>query len=99
MSLINEALKKAQRARNDGQPTDAPPMPGGGLIAKRAQPRSAKSMVLIGGGALALVVVSVVATVYLLNRTPTPVSVAATTGSSPASPTASAPNSAAPVSP
>src|SRR5687767_10855646 len=91
MSLINEALKKAQRARNDGQATDAPPVPGGGTITKRSDPRSAKTIVLFGGGALALVILSVVVTVVLLNRSPAPatppVSVASAS-SSPATPPA-----------
>jgi hypothetical protein len=103
MSLINEALKKAQRARNEGQPTDAPPIPGGGPVARREQPRSAKTIVLIGGGALALVIVSVVVTVYLLNRPSAPATSAVTVASTregAANPSSSpAPKSGAPVTP
>lgn len=66
MSLINEALKKAQRQRNEGA-ADAPPMPGG-QIGKRGQPRGFNLILLIGSGALVLVVLSVAVTVYLLNR-------------------------------
>lgn len=70
MSLINEALKKAQRQRTEDSLSDAPPMPGGGggKIAKRGQARSANTMVLIGAGAVVLVVLSVVGTVFLVNR-------------------------------
>ena len=68
MSLINEALKKAQRLRTEGQASDAPPVPGGTPITKRTTPRSANTVVLIGSGAVVLVVISVVVTVYLLNR-------------------------------
>lgn len=92
MSLINEALKKAQRSRHDGQPADAPPVPGGSPIVKRSQPRSAKTVALIGGGAFALVLVSVVTTLFLLkSRSAAPTAPASTaTSATPAkTPTAS----------
>ena len=96
MSLINEALKKAQRARTEGQPTDAPPMPGGGPIAKRGQAQSTKTVVLIGGGALALVLLSVALTIFLVSRKPAaPAPIAAVTPA----PTASTPAPAAASSP
>lgn len=77
MSLINEALKKAQRQRHDDPSAPVPPVPGGGTIARRGQPRSAKSLVLISAGAVVLVVLSVVFTVYLVNRpAPSPPKVA-----------------------
>lgn len=95
MSLINDALKKAQRLRSDS-PTDLSPIPGetgSGHIAKRGRARSANTVVLIGAGALVLVVLSVVATIYLVNR-PAPAapqpSVAAATPN-PAAPAVSAP--------
>jgi hypothetical protein len=72
MSLINEALKKAQRARTAGSPDDQPPLPGGGHVAKRGQARSANSIVLLGSGAVVLVVISVALTVYLINRPASP---------------------------
>lgn len=74
MSLINEALKKAQRQRNDDPAALTAPIPGGGArVAKRGQPKSANTVLLLGSGALVLVVLSVVLTVYLLNRSdPTP---------------------------
>jgi hypothetical protein len=66
MSLINEALKKAQRLRHEqqaGPVTDAP----AGEIRKRARPMRAQTLVLLIAGASVLVVFSVVITVYLLN--------------------------------
>jgi hypothetical protein len=64
MSLINEALKKAQRARHEHSAAPTPSSESGetGVVAKRAEPRSAKSIALIVSSALALVVVSVVIT-------------------------------------
>lgn len=76
MSLINEALKKAQRVRTEepGDPA-APVQPAAGnsaRIAKRGKATSANTMVLIGSGALVLVVLSVVLTVFLVNRPSAP---------------------------
>ncbi|MEO5960072.1 MAG: hypothetical protein ABIZ49_03350, partial [Opitutaceae bacterium] len=68
MSLINEALKKAQRQRNEGPADLTTPAPAGGRIAKHGQARSAQSMILIACGAVALVVASVGLTIFLLNR-------------------------------
>src|SRR4051812_1589861 len=68
MSLINEALKKAQRQRSEDQASLAPMPGGGGTIAKRGQPRSANSILLLGGAALALVIVSVGITIYFFSR-------------------------------
>ena len=68
MSLINEALKKAQRSRTVGADASLPPMPGGGRIAKLGRAQSANTMVLLGSGAVVLVVLSVVATVFFVNR-------------------------------
>ncbi len=69
MSLINEALKKAQRTRTGDLSGTLPPMPGGsGRVTKRSQPRTSQQLILIAAGAIALVVLSVVATVYLVNR-------------------------------
>ncbi|MDP3069325.1 MAG: hypothetical protein Q8N18_03505 [Opitutaceae bacterium] len=73
MSLINEALKKAQRARHDGADdtlaaigVDAP------ATALRRPAEKSNTALLIGAGALLIVVLSVVATVYLVNRPGTP---------------------------
>lgn len=87
MSLINEALKKAQRVRNQEE-TDLAPTPGGTVfprVARRGQPRSAKSLILIATGAVVLFVLSVVATVYVINR-PDPVPTPATTTAKAAAP-------------
>jgi hypothetical protein len=96
MSLINEALKKAQRARSESPADDtsaAPGTVGGVRIAKRSQPRSANAMVLFGSAAVVLVVLSVVATVYLMNRPEKPVPAAVAAVSSPAQTTAASPES------
>jgi hypothetical protein len=91
MSLINEALKKAQRQRTeDTDPTVIVP----GTIAKRAQPRSAKSVLVLGAAALLLVLLSVCLTVYLVNRSapaPTATVASAEPKTSPAEPAATAP--------
>ncbi len=74
MSLINDALKKAQRVRNE-EPVDvAAPVALGAKnrIAKRGSAHSANTTILLGSGAVVLVVLSVVVTVYLVNRTPEP---------------------------
>jgi hypothetical protein len=68
MSLINEALKKAQRVRHDDSTDASGAGTSGSGIAKRGKARSANTMVLIGSGAIVLVVLSVVVTVYLINR-------------------------------
>lgn len=68
MSLINEALKKAQRERS-GTPSGA--MPNTGDFDQRAAPpKRTQSLILIVGGAAALVVLSVGITVYLVSRPP-----------------------------
>ncbi len=68
MSLINEALKKAQRARTAGAAAAAGDVED--QVVKRAQPKSAKSTLLIAVGAAALIVVSMVATALWMSRTP-----------------------------
>ena len=70
MSLINEALKKAQRARHDGATPAAADAEG--RVAKRAEPKSAKSTLLIAAGAATLVVVSMVGTAWWMSRSPAP---------------------------
>ena len=66
MSLINEALKKAQRERSEDS---APAGPAAGArVTKRGKPHSANTLVLLGSGAIVLVVLSVFLTVYLVNR-------------------------------
>lgn len=81
MSLINEALKKAQRLRLEQQASAAGDV-SAGEIRKRARPMRAQLLVLLVAGATVLVVFSVIITVYLLNRdstdTPAPAPVAKT---------------------
>jgi hypothetical protein len=67
MSLINEALKKAQRQRSD-QPAGM--MSSAERMEHHDRPARTQSVVLLVAGAAVLVVFSVVITVYLLNRTP-----------------------------
>ncbi len=69
MSLINEALKKAQRQRAEEAAGQTPASHGA------AAPRSGLSretIVLLSSAAAVLVVLSVVLTVILVNRTPAP---------------------------
>ena len=88
MSLINEALKKAQKVRMSEPMEEAPPMPGGsGRVEKRGQPRSTSSLMVLVAGGVVLVVLSVVATVYLVNRGPEAKPVVAATKSPAANPT------------
>jgi hypothetical protein len=70
MSLINEALKKAQRQRNEAAEESVATADAttGGRIAKRAQPRSANAIFLLATGAVVLVLVSVGLTAFLVNR-------------------------------
>jgi hypothetical protein len=71
MSLINEALKKAQRQRLEegADPTATSPAAAtSGHVARRGKGQGSNTVVLLGSGALVLVVLSVVFTVYLVNR-------------------------------
>ena len=75
MSLINEALKKAQRLRREEAAGVAEPevaTSGVTRITKRGRARTARMIVLLAGGAAALIVFSTALTVYLINRTPAP---------------------------
>ena len=78
MSIINDALKKAQHQRT-GSALDAPPMPGGGGSGRGNQGMPKGMLVLIIAGAAVVIVLSVVATVYFVNRTPAPKVAAVTT--------------------
>ncbi len=70
MSLINEALKKAQRDRHL---ESLPPIPGGGgRPGRRGRGMSTQTMVLIGAAGVSLFVVAVVGAVLLINREPPP---------------------------
>lgn len=79
MSLINEALKKAQRQRaaeaaagqagTAGEPSER--------VEKRAKAMRAQTVILLAAAATVLIVFSVVITVYWVNSTPEPTPVAA----------------------
>lgn len=68
MSLINEALKRAQHQRKVDEAGFAPPLPGGSAhrIPHRGKPMASQTLLLIVAGSAVLVVLTVVATVYLL---------------------------------
>jgi cytoskeletal protein RodZ len=73
MSLISEALKKAQRERH-ATPTESPaPRPHSGPPRRRAQSFSPTTLILVGAGIVALFVVSVVSAVLWINQ-PSPAS-------------------------
>src|ERR1017187_3206189 len=64
MSLINDALKKAARQRAEDQAEAAPPaqMAARKRIPRRGAPMTVKTLMVLAGAALALIVVSVVMT-------------------------------------
>jgi len=73
MSLISEALKKAQRERH-ATPTESPaPRPHSGPPRRRAQSFSPTTLILVGAGIVALFVISVVSAVLWINQ-PSPAS-------------------------
>jgi hypothetical protein len=81
MSLINDALKKAQkmRAQDLAAPVPSLPVDGSGPVAKRARPMPARWLAGIVAGAAVLVAGSVLATFLWLRNpgaTPTPKPVA-----------------------
>jgi hypothetical protein len=70
MSLINEALKKAQRQRTETPDALLPPLPGGGgRISKRGMPMGAQTIALIAAGCIVLIVLSVGGTIFLVRST------------------------------
>lgn len=99
MSLINEALKRAQRQRKADDAGYAPPVPGqtgGHTVAHRGKPMSSQTLILIVAGAAALIVLSVVATVYLLRDEAAPAAPAATPANVAQAPIEPAPAKGAP---
>ena len=70
MSLINDALKKAQKMRTQDPAGAAPSLPGDsmGPVAKRARPMPARRLAGIVAGAALLVAGSVLATVFWLRK-------------------------------
>jgi len=81
MSLINNALKKAQRQRATDVIDPLSPLPGGRTSASRTIRRgrslSAQTLVMIGGGVAGLIALSVVVTVLFLREDPLPPALAA----------------------
>lgn len=91
MSLINNALKKAQRQRAE-EATPAP-VPGNSGRRPRRHGRAipAQTLLLIVAGAALLIVLSIVATIYLMgNRPPPAAPVVATAKPTPPTPAAPA---------
>lgn len=74
MSLINEALKKAQRQRSGDTLKDVPGTheTPSGRIERRGSPPRGQMMILLGAGAIVLIVLSAVVAVFVVNRTATP---------------------------
>ena len=92
MSLINDALKKAQKLRTQEPAETAPPMPGATpKVAKRAQPRSTQSLLLLVTGGVVLIGLSVAVTVYLISSKPSSAVAAKPAGPKPADATAANP--------
>lgn len=97
MSLINEALKKAQRQRHEEQAELGAPMPGGGpRVVRRQKSLSTQTLVLLAGSGIALFVVCVVGAVLWINR-PTPVKPAPGKPAPAATPVVAAPVNPPPV--
>jgi hypothetical protein len=97
MSLINEALKKAQRQRLEGsappvpETPSAPPADSGPRVAKRSKPTDFRSqMLLLIGGGLAFICALAVAGFFLL-RSNAPEAPAAPSVPAPATSAAAAP--------
>ncbi len=69
MSLINDALKKAQRQRADPMGASTPPMPGGGTrtrVQKRGEPMRAQTILVLGGMAVGGVVVVILLVIFII---------------------------------
>ncbi|HEY0943833.1 MAG TPA: hypothetical protein VGD81_01150 [Opitutaceae bacterium] len=107
MSLINEALKKAQKLRAE-EPTAVPPaMPGGpppAPITPRRQPWSARTVVWSVFGAVSLIIFSIAFTILFLgggdkNSAPAPRPSQPTLARAPAISPSSAPVTIAPAPP
>jgi hypothetical protein len=105
MSLINEALKKAQKMRTQDQVIAMSPVPDGsaGPDAKGPHPMSTRLLVGIVAGAAVLVAGSVLATVILLRKPGTtpgakPIATVAAVSETPSQTSAPSPSSALPAS-
>ena len=89
MSLINDALKKAQHQRKD-DPAATTGAAGEARIHRRGRAHNANTMVLLGSAAVVLVVLSVVFTFFMVNQPAKPAAPVAQAAPS-AAPTPSAP--------
>ncbi|MEO7414704.1 MAG: hypothetical protein ABIZ81_15250 [Opitutaceae bacterium] len=84
MSLINDALKKAQRQRTNNPFGINPPMPGGGgRVAKRSG-MPPQTIILIVAGCAVLVVLSALGAVFFVNGKRTPATNSSTFAAAPA---------------
>lgn len=68
MSLINDALKKAQRQRGDEPGGDQPVSPGSGRVARREKPAGFQALLLRIGIGVITVCAIIVTTVLLVRR-------------------------------
>jgi hypothetical protein len=85
MSLINDALKKAQRQRTNNPFGINAPMPGGGgRVARRSSGMPVQTIVLIVAGCAVLVVISAIGAVSFVNGKNTPKSKPAAVTADPA---------------
>ncbi|WP_415907872.1 hypothetical protein [Oleiharenicola sp. Vm1] len=81
MSLINDALKKAQRQRTGDSPQSQPPMPGGPSAPRRARGDGGLNpqLLLLGAGALLGVLIATGAVFFFRrDRKPEPIATVAT---------------------
>ncbi|HUR58631.1 MAG TPA: hypothetical protein VM029_13040 [Opitutaceae bacterium] len=90
MSLINEALKKAQWQRSQEAGAVTPPVPGAEPGVVKRGKRQGNPLLLIGGG-VALVLVAIVVTVLVVKRQQTKPVAIARAATSASAPTAAAP--------
>jgi len=73
MSLISEALKKAQRMRSDPMAAASGSDDGGREVVRRGRPpRPAKTLALVAAGVAALMIGAVLVTILVVRRNPPP---------------------------
>src|SRR4051812_12179629 len=87
MSLINDALKKAQRQRtNNPFGVDAPMPGGGGRVVRRGSGMPTQTILLIVAGCAVLIVISAVGAVFFVNgkKPSKPIAAATTPSATPA---------------
>ena len=91
MSLISEALKKAQRMRTSDPASGPSPEGGGGSMGRRDRALPAQSLVWIITGAAVIICAAIVTTVLLVRPAPSPLSAAKAAAAPPAANTSGAP--------